>query len=59
MDADLIRVVNKLQDTFATLGGDLDMPQIVAVCENDYMYPQDANPLCFRSVVSPPESLVC
>jgi len=58
MDADLIRVVNKLQDTFATLGGDLDMPQIVAVCENDCMCPQDANHFCFRSVVSPPESLV-
>lgn len=32
MDTDLIRVVNKLQDTFATLGGDLDMPQLVVVC---------------------------
>lgn len=33
MDTDLIRVVNKLQDTFATLGGDLDMPQLVVVCD--------------------------
>ena len=32
MDGDLIKLVNKLQDTFATLGGDLDMPQIAVVC---------------------------
>ncbi|KAF8315388.1 dynamin protein dnm1 [Clavulina sp. PMI_390] len=31
MDSELIQVVNKLQDTFATLGGELDMPQIVVV----------------------------
>ncbi|CDO69709.1 hypothetical protein BN946_scf184851.g97 [Trametes cinnabarina] len=28
MDADLIKLVNKLQDTFANLGGELDMPQL-------------------------------
>ncbi|XP_006461708.1 hypothetical protein AGABI2DRAFT_185821 [Agaricus bisporus var. bisporus H97] len=31
MDQDLIRLVNKLQDTFSNLGGELDMPQIVVV----------------------------
>ncbi|KAI0676151.1 Dynamin central region-domain-containing protein [Trametes maxima] len=31
MDADLIRLVNKLQDTFANLGGELDMPQLAVV----------------------------
>ncbi|KAF7317763.1 Dynamin-related protein DNM1 [Mycena kentingensis (nom. inval.)] len=31
MDADLIQVVNRLQDTFSTLGGELDMPQLVVV----------------------------
>ncbi|CAE6451266.1 unnamed protein product [Rhizoctonia solani] len=31
MDADLIQLVNKLQDTFANLGGELDMPQIAVV----------------------------
>ncbi|KZT56849.1 hypothetical protein CALCODRAFT_496837 [Calocera cornea HHB12733] len=31
MDSDLIQLVNKLQDTFANLGGELDMPQIVVV----------------------------
>ncbi|EJU03783.1 hypothetical protein DACRYDRAFT_49126 [Dacryopinax primogenitus] len=31
MDNDLIQLVNKLQDTFANLGGELDMPQIVVV----------------------------
>ncbi|THH07961.1 hypothetical protein EW145_g3026 [Phellinidium pouzarii] len=31
MDADLIRLVNKLQDTFSNLGGELDMPQIAVV----------------------------
>ncbi|KAI1787010.1 hypothetical protein LXA43DRAFT_1085152 [Ganoderma leucocontextum] len=28
MDTDLIKLVNKLQDTFANLGGELDMPQL-------------------------------
>lgn len=48
MDADLIKLVNKLQDTFANLGeydvalsrhipdetagGELDMPQLAVVC---------------------------
>ncbi|KAF4610825.1 hypothetical protein D9613_007279 [Agrocybe pediades] len=31
MDHDLIRLVNKLQDTFSNLGGELDMPQLVVV----------------------------
>ncbi|OJT13682.1 Dynamin-related protein DNM1 [Trametes pubescens] len=31
MDADLIRLVNQLQDTFANLGGELDMPQLAVV----------------------------
>ncbi|KAJ3901989.1 Dynamin central region-domain-containing protein [Lentinula edodes] len=31
MDSDLINVVNKLQDTFHNLGGELDMPQLVVV----------------------------
>ncbi|CUA69275.1 dynamin GTPase [Rhizoctonia solani] len=31
MDSDLIQLVNKLQDTFANLGGELDMPQIAVV----------------------------
>ncbi|KAJ3567032.1 hypothetical protein NP233_g6625 [Leucocoprinus birnbaumii] len=31
MDQDLIRTVNKLQDTFSNLGGELDMPQLVVV----------------------------
>ncbi|KAH7106086.1 dynamin protein dnm1 [Auriculariales sp. MPI-PUGE-AT-0066] len=31
MDGDLIKLVNKLQDTFHNLGGELDMPQIVVV----------------------------
>ncbi|KAJ1306391.1 hypothetical protein OPQ81_007396 [Rhizoctonia solani] len=31
MDGDLIQLVNKLQDTFANLGGELDMPQIAVV----------------------------
>ncbi|CCM01275.1 uncharacterized protein FIBRA_03324 [Fibroporia radiculosa] len=31
MDADLIKLVNKLQDTFANLGGELDMPQLAVV----------------------------
>ncbi|GLB41529.1 putative TRAFAC class dynamin-like GTPase superfamily, dynamin Fzo YdjA family protein [Lyophyllum shimeji] len=31
MDQDLIQLVNKLQDTFSNLGGELDMPQIVVV----------------------------
>ncbi|KAF8643005.1 hypothetical protein AX16_009250 [Volvariella volvacea WC 439] len=31
MDQDLIKLVNKLQDTFANLGGELDMPQLVVV----------------------------
>ncbi|KAI0029958.1 dynamin protein dnm1 [Vararia minispora EC-137] len=31
MDGDLIKLVNKLQDTFANLGGELDMPQLVVV----------------------------
>lgn len=31
MDEDLIRLVNKLQDTFSNLGGELDMPQLVVV----------------------------
>ncbi|KAG6836693.1 hypothetical protein H0H93_004804 [Arthromyces matolae] len=29
MDQDLIKLVNKLQDTFSNLGGELDMPQLV------------------------------
>ncbi|KAF7289415.1 Dynamin protein [Mycena chlorophos] len=29
MDSDLIQLVNKLQDTFTNLGGELDMPQLV------------------------------
>ncbi|KAG9024653.1 Dynamin- GTPase protein [Tulasnella sp. JGI-2019a] len=31
MDSDLIQLVNKLQDTFANLGGELDMPQLAVV----------------------------
>ncbi|OCH89771.1 hypothetical protein OBBRIDRAFT_793919 [Obba rivulosa] len=31
MDSDLIKLVNKLQDTFANLGGELDMPQLAVV----------------------------
>ncbi|KAH9958840.1 dynamin protein dnm1 [Russula dissimulans] len=31
MDEDLIKLVNKLQDTFGNLGGELDMPQLVVV----------------------------
>ncbi|KAL5531188.1 hypothetical protein ACEPAG_4064 [Sanghuangporus baumii] len=31
MDAELISLVNKLQDTFSNLGGELDMPQIAVV----------------------------
>ncbi|KII86038.1 hypothetical protein PLICRDRAFT_56503 [Plicaturopsis crispa FD-325 SS-3] len=31
MDSDLIKTVNKLQDTFSNLGGELDMPQLVVV----------------------------
>ncbi|KAL0061206.1 Dynamin-related GTPase protein [Marasmius tenuissimus] len=31
MDSDLIKLVNKLQDTFHNLGGELDMPQLVVV----------------------------
>lgn len=31
MDGDLIQLVNKLQDTFANLGGELDMPQLAVV----------------------------
>ncbi|TFK48494.1 hypothetical protein OE88DRAFT_1664337 [Heliocybe sulcata] len=31
MDADLIKLVNKLQDTFHNLGGELDMPQLAVV----------------------------
>ncbi|PPR01554.1 hypothetical protein CVT24_005880 [Panaeolus cyanescens] len=31
MDQDLIKLVNKLQDTFNNLGGELDMPQLVVV----------------------------
>ncbi|KAK0202344.1 Dynamin central region-domain-containing protein [Desarmillaria ectypa] len=31
MDLDLIKLVNKLQDTFSNLGGELDMPQLVVV----------------------------
>ncbi|KAJ7230523.1 Dynamin central region-domain-containing protein [Mycena pura] len=31
MDTDLIKLVNKLQDTFSNLGGELDLPQIVVV----------------------------
>ncbi|KAF9068382.1 Dynamin central region-domain-containing protein [Rhodocollybia butyracea] len=31
MDSDLINLVNKLQDTFHNLGGELDMPQLVVV----------------------------
>lgn len=31
MDADLIKLVNRLQDTFSNLGGELDMPQLVVV----------------------------
>ncbi|CAE6394168.1 unnamed protein product [Rhizoctonia solani] len=31
MDGDLIQLVNKLQDTFSNLGGELDMPQIAVV----------------------------
>ncbi|KAJ7089740.1 Dynamin central region-domain-containing protein [Mycena belliarum] len=31
MDTDLIKLVNKLQDTFNDLGGELDMPQLVVV----------------------------
>ncbi|KAH8104289.1 dynamin protein dnm1 [Phellopilus nigrolimitatus] len=31
MDSDLISLVNKLQDTFSNLGGELDMPQIAVV----------------------------
>ncbi|KAK7440386.1 Dynamin-related GTPase protein [Stygiomarasmius scandens] len=31
MDSDLIKLVNKLQDTFNNLGGELDMPQLVVV----------------------------
>lgn len=31
MDGDLIKLVNKLQDTFSNLGGELDMPQLAVV----------------------------
>lgn len=31
MDVDLIKLVNKLQDTFSHLGGELDMPQLAVV----------------------------
>ncbi|KAG6334899.1 hypothetical protein ID866_4193 [Astraeus odoratus] len=31
MDTDLIKLVNRLQDTFSNLGGELDMPQLVVV----------------------------
>ncbi|KNZ74989.1 Dynamin-related protein DNM1 [Termitomyces sp. J132] len=31
MDQDLIKLVNRLQDTFSNLGGELDMPQLVVV----------------------------
>ncbi|KAL0954066.1 hypothetical protein HGRIS_005217 [Hohenbuehelia grisea] len=31
MDNDLIKLVNKLQDTFSNLGGELDMPQLAVV----------------------------
>ncbi|KAF8515920.1 Dynamin central region-domain-containing protein [Gautieria morchelliformis] len=31
MDGDLIQLVNKLQDTFVNLGGELDMPQLAVV----------------------------
>ncbi|TDL26594.1 hypothetical protein BD410DRAFT_741947 [Rickenella mellea] len=31
MDSHLIKLVNKLQDTFSNLGGELDMPQLVVV----------------------------
>lgn len=31
MDTNLIQLVNKLQDTFHDLGGELDMPQIAVV----------------------------
>jgi len=31
MDSDLIKLVNKLQDTFSNLGGELDMPQLIVV----------------------------
>ncbi|KAF9511227.1 hypothetical protein BS47DRAFT_1299223 [Hydnum rufescens UP504] len=31
MDGDLIRLVSRLQDTFANLGGELDMPQLAVV----------------------------
>ncbi|KAF9233858.1 dynamin protein dnm1 [Melanogaster broomeanus] len=31
MDSDLIKLVNRLQDTFHNLGGELDMPQLVVV----------------------------
>ncbi|KAH9986690.1 dynamin protein dnm1 [Russula compacta] len=31
MDEDLIKLVNRLQDTFSNLGGELDMPQLVVV----------------------------
>ncbi|KAG1735926.1 Dynamin central region-domain-containing protein [Suillus paluster] len=31
MDSDLIKLVNRLQDTFSNLGGELDMPQLIVV----------------------------
>ncbi|KAF9224134.1 hypothetical protein BS17DRAFT_802085 [Gyrodon lividus] len=31
MDSDLIKLVNRLQDTFNNLGGELDMPQLIVV----------------------------
>ncbi|TFY55695.1 hypothetical protein EVG20_g9226 [Dentipellis fragilis] len=31
MDSDLIKLVNRLQDTFSNLGGELDMPQLAVV----------------------------
>ncbi|KJA22831.1 hypothetical protein HYPSUDRAFT_201906 [Hypholoma sublateritium FD-334 SS-4] len=31
MDSELIKLVNKLQDTFSNLGGELDMPQLIVV----------------------------
>ncbi|KAI0258651.1 Dynamin central region-domain-containing protein [Gloeopeniophorella convolvens] len=31
MDEDLIKLVNRLQDTFSNLGGELDMPQLAVV----------------------------
>ncbi|TFY67611.1 hypothetical protein EVJ58_g1529 [Rhodofomes roseus] len=44
MDADLIKLVNKLQDTFANLGGELDMPQLAVLIHTPVSEPAPGVP---------------